>query len=50
MGAVTHILTIFVDDGLGLFKAMAGAEELTLEELARRTNSNTSVNIRIWIR
>lgn len=36
-GAAEGALITFVGDRLGLFKAMAGAGELTPEELAKRT-------------
>jgi SAM-dependent methyltransferase len=47
-GAATGALTIFVGDRLGLFKAMAGAGELTPEELARRTATHPRM-IKEWL-
>ena len=41
-------LTIFVGDRLGLFKAMAGAGELTPEELAKRTATHPRM-IKEWL-
>ena len=40
--------TIFVGDRLGLFKAMAGAGELTPEELAKRTATHPRM-IKEWL-
>lgn len=42
-GAATSALIIFIGDRLGFFKAMAGAGELTPEELAKK-NRDASTN------
>ena len=47
-GAATSALTIFIGDRLGLFKAMAGAGELTAEELAKKTRTNPRI-IKEWL-
>ena len=47
-GAAEGALITFIGDRLGLFKAMAGAGELTPEELAKKTNTNERY-IREWL-
>lgn len=47
-GAATSALTIFIGDRLGLFKAMAGAGELTPEELAKKTGTHPRI-IKEWL-
>src|SRR5215813_2621983 len=47
-GAAGGALITFVGDRLGLFKAMAGAGELTPEELAKRTETNPRM-IKEWL-
>jgi SAM-dependent methyltransferase len=47
-GAAVGALITFVGDRLGLFKAMAGAGELTPEELAKRTRTHPRI-IKEWL-
>jgi SAM-dependent methyltransferase len=47
-GAAQGALLILVGDKLGLFKAMAGAGELTPEELAKKTGTHPRI-IREWL-
>jgi SAM-dependent methyltransferase len=47
-GAAYGVLLTFLGDRLGLFKAMAGAGELTPEELAKKTNTHPRM-IREWL-
>ena len=47
-GAAEGALITFVGDRLGLFKAMAGAGELTPEELARKTGTHPRI-IKEWL-
>lgn len=47
-GAAEGALITFVGDRLGLFKAMAGAGELTPEELAKRTETHPRM-IKEWL-
>jgi SAM-dependent methyltransferase len=47
-GAAEGALITFVGDRLGLFKAMAGAGELTPEELAKRTGTHPRI-IKEWL-
>jgi len=47
-GAAEGALITFVGDRLGLFKAMAGAGELTPEELAKRTQTHPRI-IKEWL-
>jgi SAM-dependent methyltransferase len=47
-GAAYGVLLTFVGDRLGLFKAMAGAGELTPEELATKTGTHPRI-IREWL-
>ncbi|MDQ3969170.1 MAG: SAM-dependent methyltransferase, partial [Thermoproteota archaeon] len=47
-GAAEGALITFVGDRLGLFKAMAGAGELTPEELATRTGTHPRI-IKEWL-
>ena len=47
-GATEGALLTFVGDRLGLFKAMAGAGELTPEELAKKTGTHPRI-IREWL-
>jgi ubiquinone/menaquinone biosynthesis C-methylase UbiE len=47
-GAAEGALITFVGDRLGLFKAMAGAGELTPEELAKKTGTHPRI-IREWL-
>jgi SAM-dependent methyltransferase len=47
-GAIESALLTFIGDKLGLFKAMAGAGELTPEELAKKTGTHPRI-IREWL-
>jgi ubiquinone/menaquinone biosynthesis C-methylase UbiE len=47
-GAAYGVLLTFLGDRLGLFKAMAGAGELTPEELAKKTGTHPRM-IREWL-
>src|SRR5919109_515675 len=47
-GAIESALLTFIGDKLGLFKAMAGAGELTPEELAKKTGTHPRM-IREWL-
>jgi hypothetical protein len=47
-GAAEGALITFVGDRLGLFKAMAGAGELTPEELAKKTSTHPRI-IKEWL-
>ena len=47
-GAAVGALITFVGDRLGLFKAMAGAGELTSEELAKKTGTHPRI-IKEWL-
>ena len=47
-GAAEGALLILIGDKLGLFKAMAGAGELTPEELARKTGTHPRI-IKEWL-
>jgi SAM-dependent methyltransferase len=47
-GAAYGVLLTFVGDRLGLFKAMAGAGELTAEELAKKTGTHPRI-IKEWL-
>jgi len=47
-GAAEGALITFVGDRLGLFKAMAGAGELTSEELAKKTGTHPRI-IKEWL-
>lgn len=47
-GAAEGALLTFVGDRLGLFKAMAGAGELTPEELAKKTGTHPRM-IKEWL-
>jgi hypothetical protein len=47
-GAAEGALITFVGDRLGLFKAMAGAVELTPEELAKKTGTHPRI-IKEWL-
>src|SRR5918993_1109881 len=47
-GAIESALLTFIGDRLGLFKAMAGAGELTPEELAKKTGTHPRM-IREWL-
>ena len=47
-GATEGALITFVGDRLGLFKAMAGAGELTPEELAKKTGTHPRI-IKEWL-
>ena len=47
-GAAEGALITFVGDRLGLFKAMAGAGELTPEELAKKTGTHPRI-IKEWL-
>ena len=47
-GAAEGALITFVGDRLGLFKAMAGASELTPEELAKKTGTHPRI-IKEWL-
>lgn len=47
-GAATGALITFIGDRLGLFKAMAGAGEVTPEELARKTEMHPRM-IKEWL-
>lgn len=47
-GAAEGALITFIGDKLGLFKAMAGAGELTPEELAKKTGTHPRI-IREWL-
>jgi hypothetical protein len=47
-GAAYGVLLTFLGDRLGLFKAMAGAGELTAEELAKKTGTHPRM-IREWL-
>ena len=47
-GAAVGVLITFVGDRLGLFKAMAGAGDLTPEELAKRTRTHPRI-IKEWL-
>jgi SAM-dependent methyltransferase len=47
-GAIESALLNFIGDKLGLFKAMAGAGELTAEALAKKTGTHPRV-IREWL-
>ena len=46
-GAAEGALITFVGDRLGLFKAMAGAGEMTSEELAKKTMTHPRI-IKEW--
>ena len=48
MGSNVGALITFVGDRLGLFKAMAGAGELTPEELAKKTGTHPRI-IKEWL-
>ena len=48
MGAAEGALITFIGDRLGLFKAMAGAGELTPEELAKKTGTHPRI-IKEWL-
>src|SRR5215204_7131042 len=47
-GAAYGVLLTFIGDKLGLFKAMAGAGELTPEELAKKTGTHPRI-IKEWL-
>ena len=47
-GAIESALLIFIGDKLGLFKAMAGADALKPEELAKKTGTHPRI-IREWL-
>jgi hypothetical protein len=47
-GAAEGALITYVGDRLGLFKAMAGAGELTPEELAKKTGTHPRI-IKEWL-
>ena len=47
-GAIESALLTFIGDKLGLFKSMAGAGELTPEELAKKTGTHPRM-IREWL-
>ena len=47
-GAAEGALITFIGDKLGLFKAMAGAGELTSEELAEKTGTHPRI-IKEWL-
>ena len=47
-GAAEGALITFVGDKLGLFKAMAGAGEMTSEELAKKTGTHPRI-IKEWL-
>lgn len=47
-GIASSALTIFIGDRLGLFKAMAGAGELTPEELAKKTGTHPRI-VKEWL-
>jgi transcription initiation factor IIE alpha subunit len=47
-GAAEGALITYVGDRLGLFKAMAGAGELTSEELAKKTGTHPRI-IKEWL-
>jgi SAM-dependent methyltransferase len=48
MGGAYGVLLTFIGDKLGLFKAMAGAGELTPEELAKKTGTHPRI-IKEWL-
>ena len=48
-GAAEGALITFVGDRLGLFKAMAGAGEMTSEELAKKTMTHPRIIIKEWL-
>ena len=48
MGSSRRTLITFVGDKLGLFKAMAGAGEMTSEELAKKTGTHPRI-IKEWL-
>ncbi len=48
LGAVAHAATILIGDKLGLYKAMADGEPVTVAELARRTDTDERY-IREWL-
>ena len=47
-GAAEGALITFIGDRLGLFKAMVGEDEITPEELAKKTNTHPRM-IKEWL-
>ena len=48
MGGAAMVASVIVGEELGLYRAMAGGEPMTADELAERTNCNPRL-IREWL-